>query len=86
MLMTEGRIHNDDYLTRKGYFQGLDSIESWPQFNLFTIGYTMSGKDHTDPRFSEPLEMQWKNIESCIDSKIDRDNPNLSGYLYFNYI
>ena len=82
MLMSEGRIHNDDYLTRKGYFQGLDSIESWPQFNFFTIGYTMSGKDHTDPRFSEALEMQWKNIESCIDSKIDRDNPNISGYLY----
>ena len=26
MLMTEGKIHNDEYLTRKGYFQGLDSI------------------------------------------------------------
>ena len=33
MMMSEGSIHKDAYLTRKGYFQGLDSIEAWPQFN-----------------------------------------------------
>jgi len=82
MLMTEGNIHNDEYLIRKGYFQGMDSIDSWPQFNLFTIGYTMSSKDYNDPRFTEALEMQWKNIEVCIDGKIDRQNPDLSKYFH----
>ena len=51
MMMSEGSIHKDAYLTRKGYFQGLDSIEAWPQFNLFTIGNTMSSKEHSDPKF-----------------------------------
>ena len=63
MLMSEGSIHNDEYLTRKGYLQGLESIDSWPQFNLFTIGYSMSLKDYTDPRFAEALEIQWENID-----------------------
>ena len=42
MMMSEESIHKDAYLTRKGYFQGLYSPEALPQFNLFTIGYTMS--------------------------------------------
>ena len=33
MLMIEGKIHNDEYLTRKGYFRGLDSINDWPQLD-----------------------------------------------------
>jgi len=85
MLMTEGKIHNDEYLTRKGYFQGLDSIKDWPQFNLFTIGYTMSSKDYNDPRFTEALEMQWKNIEVCIDSKFDQKNPDFSNYFQLEF-
>ncbi len=71
MMMSEGSIHKDAHLTRKGYFQGLDSIEAWPQFNLFTIGYTMSSKDHSDPKFSEAVAMQWKNIQrACWNSWI----------------
>ena len=37
--MTEGTIHNDVAMIRKGYFQGLESIRDWPQFNNFTVGY-----------------------------------------------
>ena len=85
MLMSEGNIHNDEYLTRKGYFQGLESIDSWPQFNLFTIGYSMSLKDYTDPRFAEALEMQWENIDVCIDAKVDRKNPDLSQYFHLEF-
>ena len=78
--MTEGSIHNDEYLTRKGYYQGLDLIDAWPQFNLFTIGYTMSRNDYTNPRFAEALEMQWRNIEVCLDDDIDRENPDVARY------
>ena len=80
MMMSEGSIHKDAYLTRKGYFQGLDSIEAWPQFNLFTIGYTMSSKEHSDPKFREAVDMQWENIDKCIDDTIDRNNPDFSNY------
>ena len=80
MMMSEGSIHKDAYLTRKGYFQGLDSIEAWPQFNLFTIGYTMSSKEHSDPKFREAVEMQRENIDKCIDDTIDRNNPDFSNY------
>ncbi|MFL2772681.1 MAG: hypothetical protein ACJ0DH_03750, partial [bacterium] len=78
--MSEGSIHKDAYLTRKGYFQGLDSIEAWPQFNLFTIGYTMSSKEHSDPKFREAVDMQWENIDKCIDDTINRDNPDFTHY------
>lgn len=80
LLMTEGSLHNDAYLTRKGYYQGLDSIDAWPQFNLFTVGYTLSSKDYTDPRFAEALDMQWQNIDVCLDAEIDRVRPEFARY------
>ena len=80
LMMSEGSIHKETYLTRKGYFQELDSIEVWPQFNLFTIGYTMSSKEHSDPKFREAVDMQWENIDKCIDDTIDRDNPDFTHY------
>ena len=45
----------------------------------------MSSKDYTDPRFTEALEMQWKNIEVCINSKFDRKNPDFANYFQLEF-
>ena len=45
----------------------------------------MSLKDYTDPRFAEALEMQWENIDVCIDAKVDRKNPDLSQYFHLEF-
>ena len=41
LMMKVGTIHDDQYLIRKGYYQGLQAINQWPQFNLFIVGYVL---------------------------------------------
>ena len=40
----------------------------------------MSSKEHSDPKFREAVDMQWENIDKCIDDTIDRNNPDFSNY------
>ena len=40
LLMAEGTIHKDEKMVRRGYFTMKDAVAAWPEFNLFTAGYT----------------------------------------------
>jgi hypothetical protein len=40
--LAEASIHKDEKLTRRGYYILLDSVAAWPEFNLFTAGYSLS--------------------------------------------
>lgn len=77
----EGTIHKDERLLRRGYFMLLDAIEAWPEFNLFTAGFVMSRLPADSPRFKEGLEWQWRNLDVCIDGRIDRANPDYRQYM-----
>jgi hypothetical protein len=74
--LAEGTVHGDEKLVRKGYFELKDSIRAWPEFNLFTAGYTLSRLPHYDSKFEEALEYQWKTLERCSGTKIDRNDPD----------
>lgn len=74
--MSEGTLHRDPALWEDGLRRGRKAIEAWPDFNLFTIGYALSGQPDTSAHFSEGLEMQWQNLESCARRKMDRTNPS----------
>ncbi len=80
-IVAEGNLHKDEQLTRQGYFMLLDSIKAWPEFNLFTGGYVMSGLPADSPRFREGLKWQWRTLDECIEGKIDRANPDYAGYM-----
>jgi hypothetical protein len=80
-LAAEGSLHQDEKLTRQGYFMLLDAIKAWPEFNLFTAGYVMSRLPADSPRFSEGLEWQWRTLDECIEGKIDRANPDYAQYM-----
>jgi hypothetical protein len=80
-LLAEGTLHQDEPLTRKGYFTMLDAIDAWPEFNLFTGGYVMSRLPPDSPRFREGLEWQWRTLDLCIGGKLDRANPDYSRYM-----
>jgi hypothetical protein len=77
----EGTVHKDEKMVRKGYYILQDSISAWPEFNLFTAGYTMSGQPADSDRYREALEMQWRTLDLCIDGRIDRANPDYSQYM-----
>ena len=79
--LAEGSIHQDERLKRQGYYTLRSAIDAWPEFNLFTAGYAMSGQPAASPRFKEGLEWQWKNLDECIGTKIDRHNPDYSAYM-----
>src|SRR5262249_54840059 len=70
--LAEGTIHGDEKLKRRGYFDLLDAVEGWPEFNLFTAGYIMSRQPYDDARFQQAVDYEWKNLDVCAEEKIDR--------------
>lgn len=80
-LLAEGAIHRDERLTRRGYYTLLDSVDAWPEFNLFTAGYSMSRQPADSPRFKESLEMQWRTLDVCAGEVVDRRNADFGRYL-----
>lgn len=81
MLLAEGAIHQDETLTRKGYFTLLDSIKAFPEFNYFTAGYVMSGHPRESARFKEGLEYQWLALDVCVGETVDRRHPDYQQYM-----
>jgi hypothetical protein len=80
-VLSEGRIDQNERLTREGYFMLKDAVRAWPEFNLFTAGYVMSGLPPESLQFKEGLEFQWQNMDVCAGELVDRANPDYSKYM-----
>jgi tetratricopeptide (TPR) repeat protein len=80
-ILAEGSIHKDEKLTRRGYYLLLDSIDAWPEFNLFTAGYVLSPQPSDSPRFKEALEWQWRTLDVCSGEKLNRADPSFAKYM-----
>ena len=72
MELAEGTVHHDEKLVRRGYFDLLDAKDAWPEFNLFTAGYVLSGLPYTDDKYKDALEYQWQTLDLCTDTHVDR--------------
>jgi len=81
MELVEAGIHRDEKLRRRGYLDLMASVQGWPEFNLFTAGYVLSGLPFSDPRYAEGVEYQWRNIEVCVGEKVDRAAAGWAKYL-----
>ena len=81
LLMTEGAIHRDEKLRRRGFYTMRDAVAAWPEFNYFTAGYSVSSQPHDSERFREALEYQWLNLDVCVGQKVDRANPDYAGFM-----
>jgi hypothetical protein len=81
ILLAEGNIHKDQKLTRQGYLTLQDSIRAWPEFNLFTAGYVMSGQAWDGNTYRGALEHMWRNVEACIGEGADRANPDYARFM-----
>lgn len=78
LVTTEGTIHHDERAIRRGYYLLRDAIDAWPEFNLFTAGYTMSRLPADSPRYREALEMQWRTLDLCAGTTVDRRTGDFS--------
>lgn len=81
--LAEGNIHQDEGLTRRGYFMMLDAIKAWPEFNLFTAGYVMSSQPADSERFKQALQWQWQDLDVCAGETIDRKTADYAKYMNF---
>jgi tetratricopeptide (TPR) repeat protein len=80
-LLVSGKINQDQRQQVRGYFQLKRSIAEWPEFNYFTAGYVMSSLAPDSDEFKEGLDWQWKTLDLCANTKIDRNNPDFRPYL-----
>lgn len=65
LRMLNGQNDDDQKALREGYFMGQEANRRFPQFNYFAISVPLATLPHTDPRFKESVEMQWKLLDSC---------------------
>jgi hypothetical protein len=80
-MVAEGTLHSDEKLKRRGYYRLKDAVTAWPEFNLFTMGYSLSRLPPDDRRYHEALEQQWETLDLCAEERIDRKNPDYSRYM-----
>ena len=73
--MSDAAMQRDAAGAAAALARGRAAITAWPEFNWFTVGYTLSGGDHASPLFREGLAMQWQTIDACSGTPIDRTNP-----------
>jgi hypothetical protein len=79
--LSEGSIHGDEKLTRRGYFDLMKAKDAWPEFNLFTAGYTMSGLPYIDGKYTDAVEYQWQTLDACAEEKVDRRTVRYDKYM-----
>ena len=73
--MSDATVQRDSVAFAAGLARGRAAIAAWPEFNWFTVGYTLSGGDHASPLFREAVAMQWQTMDACSRTPIDRTNP-----------
>jgi hypothetical protein len=73
--MSDAGVQRDSAAFAAGLARGRAAIAAWPEFNWFTVGYTLSGRPHTSPLFQEAVEMQWRTVDACSRAPVDRTNP-----------
>jgi hypothetical protein len=76
-----GSIHQDERLTREGYYLLHDAIRLYPEFNYFSAGYPLSSRPASDDKFREGVEDMWQNLTLCAGEPIDRTNPDYLKYM-----
>ena len=78
--MAEADIHKNERNLRKGYFDMLEAVKDWPQFNGFTAGFVLSKLPHTHERYDEGVDFQWTVIDECVGEKVDRQKIDYRKY------
>jgi hypothetical protein len=82
-MLAEGKIHGDERLTRRGFFEMKDAVGAWPEFNLFTRGYSMSRLPFDEPRYADAVEDQWSLLDACTDGeRVDRKTADFAPYMH----
>lgn len=80
-LMSEASIHMDEKDKRAAYYDGLDSIKAYPEFNYFSIGYIFSNHNPNSDTFKDAIKWYYKSMDIAYHTKVNRDNPKVDKYI-----
>ena len=76
-MLAEAQIDRDAALRNQGATVMQQAVKEWPAFNLFTAGYVASNQPADSDGFKRALEQQWRNLEVCAHTRLDRHGENL---------
>lgn len=76
-----GSMHDDEKLTRRGFFMLKDAAEAYPAFNHFSMGFAMSAQPAGSERFADAVEHMWQNLDACVGERLDREAPAYGAYM-----
>lgn len=79
--MTLGSVSGNEKMTRDGFYDGKQSINAWPEFNKFTVGYFFSTNRYTSKRFQDGLQDQLSTFDDCFCEKVDEDTYDFEANL-----
>ncbi len=88
LMMSEGDVHADERLIKRGFKTLLKASRMHPEFNYVTTALTISGgmaeslPTADSKLYKLSLEWQWDTMELCFGEDIDRDSPDVSAYLH----
>lgn len=79
--LVEGQVFHDKREEVRGYFTLQRAIDKWPEFNYFTAGYPMSTLSAQSDRFKEAVNWQWRTLDLCAGTRVNRKNPDFTSYM-----
>ena len=83
-MLIEGQIHHDEKLTRTGFFAMKDAVGDWPEFNLFTRGFTMSALPFDDSKYADAVHDQWMLLDACTDGALDHSSADYAPFMHLD--
>ena len=60
-----GTVRQDSLIAAEGDRLLVESVQRYPQFNLFTAAFTHAGLPPDSPRFRHALDQLWSNVDKC---------------------
>lgn len=79
--MAQADIHKDEKDKRRAYYDGLDAIKRYPEFNYFAVGHLLSNVDHTNKHYEDAIKGYYKSMDIAYHSRIDRHHPTITSFL-----
>lgn len=77
-----GNASQDINMLAQGQMDVARSIELWPEWAYFGAAYGLDlYAPYNSPQFSQALNYYWSNVDACVNTTIDRQNPDLIPYM-----
>lgn len=79
-MFSLGIAFKDPKFIELGYNSLIEGIRINPHYNYNAAAIVMSGLDRDHPYFKQAIDFFWKNIDVCIDQKMNRQNPDIAPF------